>query len=116
MVSDERMRDLVMQSLRLHCGENSMLRALLALHRRKLDASPSAAGRPDVLDDEYVVSRLAAFRRREAQRAGEAAPHAEDAAAQAVQARRLRLKAASAVDGYRDEPTRGRAGRALESA
>jgi hypothetical protein len=68
MISDERMKALVMECLRLQCEDNSQLRALLAVHRRKLDQGPASHHevKAHAMEDSYILSRLAEIRNQEA--------------------------------------------------
>ncbi len=68
MISDDRMKGLVMECLRLQCEDNSQLRALLAVHRRKLDQVHSSHHevKANAMDDGYILSRLAEIRNQEA--------------------------------------------------
>ena len=68
MISDDKMKALVMECLRQQCEDNSQLRALLAIHRRKLDQGSSShhEAKSNVMEDGYVLSRLAEIRSQEA--------------------------------------------------
>eukprot|EP00291_Cryptomonas_curvata_P029279 CAMPEP_0172205532 /NCGR_PEP_ID=MMETSP1050-20130122/32671_1 /TAXON_ID=233186 /ORGANISM="Cryptomonas curvata, Strain CCAP979/52" /LENGTH=432 /DNA_ID=CAMNT_0012884427 /DNA_START=990 /DNA_END=2289 /DNA_ORIENTATION=+ len=100
MISDDRMKGLVMECLRLQCEDNSQLRALLAVHRRKLDQGPSShhEGKANAMDDGYILSRLAEIRNQEAKdQYGRAL--SQDAGLFTSLQRRHGLQAALRVDG-----------------
>jgi hypothetical protein len=100
MISDDKMKALVMECLRQQCEDNSQLRALLAIHCRKLDQGSSShhEAKSNVMEDGYVLSRLAEIRSQGAKdRYARALP--QDTNLLTSLQRRHGIQAASQADG-----------------